>query len=95
MTFCVVPEVNASLILQINTFSLVFNFRFTILAPLSTLPFAPQKAHCCRDKGCGKNASCYCVGCSNVKQKIIAALQSILNCDWLSCSHYHISLAAK
>ena len=44
MTFCVVPEVNASLILQINTFSLVFNFRFTILAPLSTLPFAPQKA---------------------------------------------------
>ena len=25
------------------------------------------------DKGCGKNALCYCVGCSNVEQKIIVS----------------------
>ena len=70
-----VPEVNTSLTLHLHEGQSHFQFQVHYLAPLSTLPFGPQKAsRClrrCRHKGCGKNASCYCVGCSNVEQKII------------------------
>ena len=70
-----VPEVNTSLTLHLHVGQSHFQFQVHYLAPLSTLPFDLQKAsRClrrCRHKECGKNASCYCVGCSNVEQKII------------------------